>query len=134
MQAESDQQVKKTFFCTIFNTKFNLGFGRSATDACLLCIELKFKIKYENDPAKKYIRSYIKNRYIRNKMLSLSEHREDMITLCFDCKKNLPLPKIPDSITYYSKQLYFYNFTITEGCSLEKLNKKRYHWPFISTT
>lgn len=47
-----------------------------------------------------------------------------MIILCFDCEKNLPLPKIPDSITYYSRQLYLYNFTIIEGCSYDKLNKE----------
>lgn len=52
------------------------------------------------------------------------EKRPDMVTFCFDCEKNLPLPKIPDSITYYSRQLYLYNFTITEGCSNDVLNKE----------
>lgn len=46
-----------------------------------------------------------------------------MITLCFDCEKNLPIPKVPDQIAYYSRQLYLYNFTVTQGCSKDELNK-----------
>jgi len=126
-QAETHNQVKKTFFYKIFNTKFNLGFGRPATDACSTCIELKSRIKHEKDPEKKATLEAQKqlHRKRKNAFFELvREKRPDMVTLCFDCEKNLPLPKIPDSITYYSRQLYLYNFTITEGCSNDVLNKE----------
>lgn len=32
-------------------------------------------------------------------------------------KKNLPLPKVPDQLCYYSRQLYFYNLAVVEGSS-----------------
>lgn len=54
-----------------------------------------------------------------------------MVTLCFDCQKNLPFPKIPDSITYYSRQFYLYNFTITESFLHNSLNSETlwcYKW------
>lgn len=40
----------------------------------------------------------------------------------YDCQKNLALPKIPDGATYYSRQFYFQNFTVVNGCSHGKLN------------
>lgn len=126
-QAETHNQVKKTLFYKTFNTKFNIGFGRYATDACSTCIELKSRIKYEKDPEKKAALEAQKqlHRKRKNAFFELvREKRPDMVTLCFDCEKNLPLPKIPDSITYYSRQLYLYNFTITEGCSKYVLNKE----------
>lgn len=46
-----------------------------------------------------------------------------MITLSFDCQKNLVLPKVPDQSCYYSRQLYLYNFTIVKGSSKDPLNK-----------
>lgn len=61
----------------------------------------------------------------------VKEKREDLITFCFDCEKNLALPKIPDQSCYYSRQLYLYNFAVTVGCSKDKLDKSNtfcYTW------
>jgi hypothetical protein len=124
-QAEVRLQVKKTFFYKIFNTKFNLGFGSPATDACSTCLEFRSKIKCEKDPLVKAQLEGARqiHRKRKNAFFDLvREEKPDMITLCFDCEKNLALPKIPDSITYYSRQLYLYNFTITEGSSHGQLN------------
>lgn len=35
------QLVKYDFFCSIFCTDFNIGFGSPPTDCCSLCISLK---------------------------------------------------------------------------------------------
>lgn len=35
----------------------------------------------------------------------------------------MPLPKIPDQSTYYSRQIYLYNCTVVEGSSKSKLTK-----------
>lgn len=44
--------------------------------------------------------------------------------MSFDCQKNMQLPKIPDQITYYSRQLYLHNFTIVDGTSKSILTKE----------
>jgi hypothetical protein len=54
-----------------------------------------------------------------------------MLTLCFDCQKNQVLPKIPDQVAYYSRQLYIYNFTIVHCNEHNKLDKDSvfiYNW------
>lgn len=125
-QAAHELKVKRTFFFNVFSTKFNLGFGHPVTDACSTCIQLTLKIKSETDAS-------IKSRLMAEKQIHkyrakaffdlVREKREDLVTFCFDCQKNLPLPKIPDQSCYYSRQLYLYNFTITQGCSTDGLNK-----------
>jgi len=90
-QAETVQQVKKTVFYKIFNTKFNLGFGRPATDACSTCIKLKSKIKYVKDLGKKVTLEVQKeiHKTRKNALFELvREKRSDMVTLCFDCEKS----------------------------------------------
>lgn len=57
-----------------------------------------------------------------------------VLILSYDCQKNLPLPKVPDQSTYYSKQVYLHNFTIVRGNSKAKLipeNVTVYSWTEI---
>lgn len=51
----------------------------------------------------------------------LREQRSDLLTISFDCQKNLALPKV--TAAYYSRQYNFYNFTIVLGSSKAKLTK-----------
>lgn len=133
-QAVPNLNVKRTFFWKIFSTKFNLGFGHPVTDACSTCIQLTLKIKTETDLLQKSNLMAEKQIHkLRSKAFFdlAKEKREDLITFCFDCEKNLPLPKIPDQSCYYSRQLYLYNFTIVNGCSKDKLDKNNtfcYTW------
>lgn len=53
----------------------------------------------------------------------LETDESHILVMSFDCQKNLPLPKIPDQSVYYSRQLYFYNFTVVIGSSHSNLNK-----------
>lgn len=55
----------------------------------------------------------------------LREEVDGLKIISFDCQKNLPLPKLADQITYYSRQLYFYNFTMVEGSSTLPFTKER---------
>lgn len=86
--------MKKTYFYNIFNAKFNIGFDRPATDAYSMCIELKSRIKHEKDVAKKAtLDAKKKTAQKKNVFFELvREKRPDMVTLCFDCEKNLLLP------------------------------------------
>lgn len=52
----------------------------------------------------------------------LREAQDGIKIISFDCQKNLPLPKLPDQSTYYSRQLYYYNLTMVEGTSKNSLS------------
>lgn len=127
-------KVKKTFFREIFLRCFNIGFGTPATDACSKCIELSEKIKIEKVEENK-IKLMTEKRVHKlrsNAFFSkLREEKTELLTLSFDCQKNLPNPKIPDQLAYYSRQLYTYNFTVVKGSSKSKLTAENvfiYTW------
>ena len=48
-------------------------------------------------------------------MRKLNEKRQGLKTFCFDHQQNQVLPKVPDQIAYYSRQLYVYNFAVVEN-------------------
>ncbi|XP_050294906.1 uncharacterized protein LOC126735055 [Anthonomus grandis grandis] len=125
-QAASELKVKHTYFWKIFSTKFILGFEHPVTDACSTCIQLSLKIKSETDVNKKpkLMAEKQVHKYKAKAFFDLvRKKRDDLITFCFDCEKNAPFPKIPDQSCYYSRQLYLYNFTITQGSSKDTLFK-----------
>lgn len=45
-----------------------------------------------------------------------------MLTLSYDCQKNLVLPKVQDQAVYYARQIYLYNYTICHGTSHDSQN------------
>ncbi|KAL4715282.1 hypothetical protein ACJJTC_010852 [Scirpophaga incertulas] len=124
---DANLKVKKGYFRKIFNNYYNLGFGSPRTDVCSMCIQLLEKIKRErNDVQKqKLIVEYRVHKLKAKAFFNLvKEQRTDLKTLSFDCEKNLPLPKTPDQITYYSRQIYLYNCTVVEGSSISPLTKE----------
>lgn len=124
----SNGAVKKSYFRHIFNSSYNLGFGTPKTDACSTCLELNSKIASENDPQKKASLMTEKRVHsLRAKAFyeKLNEVMDGLKIMSFDCQKNLPLPKVPDQMAYYSRQLYFFNFTVVEGASSAPLIKER---------
>ncbi|KAI4455735.1 dna-directed rna polymerases i ii and iii subunit rpabc2 [Holotrichia oblita] len=95
---------------------------------------LSERLKHETDP---HIKSTIMTEKRIHKLRAnaffdlLRENSNEIITLSFDCEKNLVLPKVPDQSAYYSRQLYMYNFTIVQGSSKSKLTKDNvfsYYW------
>ncbi|CAG4957539.1 unnamed protein product [Colias eurytheme] len=125
-QAHPNSPVKSSYFRSIFNQDFNLGFGSPRRDVCSKCLELQEKLKNENDTSKKnllMIEKRIHKLRAQTFFKLLREKEGQMITFSFDCQKNLVLPKVPDQSCYYSRQLYLYNFTIVQGSSKDPLNK-----------
>lgn len=133
-QTEDSLKSKKTFFQKIFTTQYNIGFGTPTTDACSKCIEIKAKIKQQtNTSDKNKLISEIAFHKMRYKAFyrKLQEKREDLLTLSFDCQKNLVLPKVQDQIAYYSRQIYIYNFSVVKGSSKDGLTPENvfcYSW------
>lgn len=112
--------VSFSFFRNIFVTKFNIGFGSPRQDVCSTCLQLTERIKVANTASEKVnLMTELRIHKLRAKAFFklLQKEEDDEILLSFDCQKNLPLPKIPDQSTYYSRQLYFYNCTIVRGSS-----------------
>jgi hypothetical protein len=63
--------------------------------------------------------------------LLLKEMKHGMIIISLDCQKNQVLPKVPDQIAYYSRQLYIYNFgTVlnTREKVLDRTTVQQYAW------
>lgn len=127
-------KVSHWFFRSIFNTKFNIGFGSPRTDVCSKCLEMKERIKAANNEEEKRVlitESTLHKQRAAAFYSLLKEKKDDLLTLSFDCQKNFALPKIPDQSTYYSRQLYLYNFTIVQGSSKDSLTKNNvfaYTW------
>lgn len=87
---------------------------------CSVCLQLTEKIKVETSQARKQeliTQHRIHNLRAKQYYKFLQEEVPGLLTMSFDCEKNLPLPKIPDQATYYSRQLYLYNFTVVVGNS-----------------
>lgn len=133
-QCATEERVKLSYFRMIFNTKYNLSFTTPRTDVCSTCIELTEKIKrctVEEEKKNLVIEKTVHKRRAYAFFQLLKEARDDLVTLSFDCQKNLILPKVPDQSAYYSRQLYLYNFTIVQGTSQSKLTKENvfsYYW------
>lgn len=101
-------------------------FGNPRTDVCSKCTELDEQIKNEknqSDKSKYMIKKTIHKRKAKKFYELLNERQDGMLTLSFDCQKNQVLPKIPDQITYYSRQLYIYNFAVVLAVEGKKLNR-----------
>nr|CAI5839120.1 unnamed protein product [Callosobruchus analis] len=121
-----EAQCKESYFRFIFNTKFNIGFNAPQVDVCSYCLEYRGKIKREKNPEHKatFVTEYKLHKLKAKRFFEILKKEEaHVITLSYDCEKNLVLPKIPDQITYYKRQLYLYNFTVVIGSSKVKLTK-----------
>ncbi|KAH9632997.1 hypothetical protein HF086_000357 [Spodoptera exigua] len=85
------------------------------SDVCSTCLQLDENIKKETNAETKN-KLIIEKRVHRLRFKAfyeiLQEQRSDLLTMSFDCQKNLGLPKVPDQSAYYSRQINFYNFTI----------------------
>lgn len=133
-QTNSELKVKQAYFRNIFDTNFNLRFISPRTDVCSECLQFTEKIKIEKDHK---IRNdlIIKQRVHKLKAKAFfdyaKEEKPDLVTLTFDCEKNLVLPKTPDQSAYYSRQVYLFNFTVVQGLSKSNLtpeNVYSYCW------
>jgi hypothetical protein len=92
---------------------------------CSRCLELTEKIQEERESVKESNLVAAKRLHIlRAKAFFdlVKKQRPDLVTLSFDCQKNLHLPKLLDQMVSYSHQLYLYYITIVEGSSTEKLS------------
>lgn len=113
-QENPNLKVRECFFRHIFNRNYNIGFNTPRVDVCSKCTEISEKIKRsvsQNDEATKVsLMTELRLHKLKAKYFFeyLREYDESMLVLSFDCQKNQVLPKVPDQIAYYSRQLSIY--------------------------
>lgn len=117
---EKELHVTYEYFRSIFVNDYNISFATPATDCCSTCLRLKEVIKNCTDHQKiGDLRTELKVHEMRaNAFYGLLKTTEEgILTLSYDCQKNLVLPKVQDQAAYYARQLYLYNYTICQGSS-----------------
>ena len=97
-------QISYDYYRNVFNTCFNLSFGRPRSDTCSKCDELNIKIQAaENDDKKKSLEAEL-NIHHRKAERFYDEIKTDTIrskedptfeVVTFDFQQNLPLPHLP---------------------------------------
>lgn len=125
-ECETNLRVRESYFRSIFNRCYNLGFGNPRTDTCSKCSELTEKIKTSTDPTQKQTlitEKRVHSLKYRAFYKLLKEKREDLMVFAFDCQKNQILPKVSDGAAYYSRQLYIYNFAVVRMVPANTLNR-----------
>lgn len=114
---DSSAHVKYGFFKRIFRSRFNLAFGTPRTDVCSFCLRYKHLLLVEQNLLKKQtIRGQLRSHKLRAKAFYalLKKRQPGIKSMAGDCQQNQAMPKIPDQASYFSRQLNFYNFTMTE--------------------
>ncbi|XP_052122519.1 uncharacterized protein LOC127749229 [Frankliniella occidentalis] len=113
----NDQVKAETFYRSVFNTKFNLGFHKPKKDMCDMCsvfdlcnaaqkakLQEKFDmhLKHKNDAkvARKADREYAQ------------EKKDTVCYAIYDLQKTLCVPNLDIGEVYYKRKLSMYNFTI----------------------
>lgn len=122
--------VKESFFRGIFNTCYNLSFKTPRTDVCSACLQYQEKIKNcKDDEAKSKLvaEKTLHKTKAKAYFKFLRDEEEGLVIFSFDCQKNQVLPKVPDQESYYSRQVYIYNFSVVMGTSKSKLNPSKVH-------
>ena len=119
--------MRKWFFKKIFNTKFNLGFGTPATDTCSYCLQMKHKLSTVNGNEKNRILAELGAHKLRAKTFHrlMREKLANSTSFCFDLQQVQPLPKLSINEAYYSRQIGYYAFCITD---VENKNPQFYVW------
>ena len=127
--ADLAENVKLSYFRYVFLTEFNISFKLPHTDACSSCLQFKERIKNWpkndlNNSEYVMLRAQYEIHKKRAKAFysALKEYNPNELIFSSDCQKNLPMPKLPDGATYYSRQIYYQNFTSVSGNSHTALN------------
>ncbi|KAJ8876110.1 hypothetical protein PR048_024019 [Dryococelus australis] len=121
-------RVEYEYFRNVFVTEYNISFDSPAVDKCSKCLQYEEWLKTNRNDRSMEIEFEAHKRCANAFYKLLKTDPENSITLSFDCeKKNLVLPKIPDQATYYSRQLYLFNFAMVEGTSKDRQPADKAH-------
>ena len=126
-----DCDVKYSFYLDYYRRNYNYKFGRPRTDVCVTCARLSAKIETEENPTllKNYKteldvhKTRAKSFYTKlTNVINDVANDEEKELLCFDFKQNMPIPHLPTSDVFYSRQMWVYVMSVYSGTT-----KKKYH-------
>ena len=113
-------------YVTLIKIKNYISFGQPRKDICTTCEKFKVDItsaELSKDTTKvKQLKSahdlHLRKAEVFLKSLSKVEKEKpsNILSLCFDFQKNLPLPVTNIGDEYYLRQLWFHNFGVHDLC------------------
>lgn len=110
--------VKYEFYLHIFNSCFNLTFGKPRSDTCGKCETAKIKIDSEDNPElKKKLQNDLALHHAKAEkfysdlkaMTEIAATDETVELICFDYQQNLPVPVLPVGDIFYKRQIWVFN-------------------------
>ena len=115
-------RITYDYYYRYFTTNFNISFGRPKSDTCEKCDSLnKLIAECTDNPEQKRIYETEKNVHLnksevfyerlRDEVKRAKENR-NVACLAFDFQQNMPLPMLPSTDVFYSRQVWMYNFNI----------------------
>ncbi|XP_028167675.1 uncharacterized protein LOC114358018 [Ostrinia furnacalis] len=108
----------------IFYDNFNLRCKSLRKDTCNKCDTLSIKIKNCTSDVERKQYQEEKEIHLKRAEELRRDMKEDMMKaktednfecITFDMEKTLPLPRIPTSVVFYKRQLWFYNCSVHTG-------------------
>ncbi|KAK5648042.1 hypothetical protein RI129_002934 [Pyrocoelia pectoralis] len=116
-RATENLKVNYKYFSRIFNNQFNVAFGSPATDVCGFCVRTQTLIsncKDKNEVDR--LRTNLRVHKFRAKQFFklMKEQPLNSVSYCFDLQQVQVLPKVPIQDAFYSQQLSFYCFCVTD--------------------
>lgn len=116
--------VKKSYYRHIFCTEFNLKFHKPHSDTCHICDKLNNLIRYStDDDIKKKSERDLEVHQKKVDSVTISKKNDEeygknnpdkVRVVCFDLQKTLPTPVLTTNKVYYLRQLWTYNFCISD--------------------
>lgn len=114
---DTEYQVNYKFFSRIFNNAFNIGFGTPASDVCGFCVRHQNQISICKETTEiEKLKLTLKVHKMRGQQFYklMKDNTENSMSLCFDMQQVQVLPKTPIGDAFYSQQLSFYAFCVTD--------------------
>lgn len=117
-----EEPVSKSFYRSVFCSKFNLGFAPPLADTCNFCDRAEHKIKAldpvsDADTLKSLCTE--KELHVRRAKYAQNKLREckaladpSVAAIAFDLQQALPTPKNFSGVQYYKRKLWCYNLGI----------------------
>lgn len=111
------------FYANIFNTKFNLSFGKPKSDVCHTCDKFKNQIESSEENVKQQLKQEHQlhlakaNKFYDDLKLicQAAKTDENVDVIVFDYQQNLPVPILPIGDIFYKRQLWVYNQCFYSG-------------------
>lgn len=134
--ANKRRTLSEWMFRNVFNTQFNLRFGRLKVDTCKTCDRIESKLKCVNNVKEQHVLEKEKEEHMaivtkyKNLFVNTIENaiksNDRTVVLTFDLERALEVPRLSTGVAYYKRKLWVYNLCIYD--ELRRIGYM-YTWP-----